>query len=47
MLELKLFLAQINLNFFLEKIPEGKQPEGMVEHLTRKPKVTYVRPVPW
>jgi hypothetical protein len=46
-LQLKLFIAQITLSFFLESIPEQKQPMDHVEFVTRKPKVSYVRPRPW
>ena len=46
-LQLKLFIAQITFSFFLESIPEEEQPMDHVEFVTRKTKVSYVRPRPW
>ncbi|KAJ9110647.1 hypothetical protein QFC19_001476 [Naganishia cerealis] len=46
-LELKTMLAKINLAFFLESIPSEYDSDEFVEYISRKPKVSYVRPVPW
>lgn len=40
-------LAKINLAFFLESIPAKYDSDEFVEYVSRKPKSTYVRPVPW
>ncbi len=44
---MKLVLSGINLNFFLEAIPEGKQGMDYLELITRKANKSFVRPVPW
>lgn len=47
MLELKTVLAKVNLEFFLESIPPKYDSDEYVEFISRKPKNTFVRPVPW
>ncbi|KAJ9094242.1 hypothetical protein QFC21_006068 [Naganishia friedmannii] len=46
-LELKTMLAKNNLAFFLDPIPAEYDSDEFEEYVSRKPKVAYVRPVPW
>ncbi|KAJ7152702.1 cytochrome P450 [Mycena crocata] len=46
-LELRLFLAIVQANFFFEAVPEEMNSWKSIEVVTNRPVECYVRPVPW
>nr|XP_031860768.1 uncharacterized protein CI109_003812 [Kwoniella shandongensis]KAA5527840.1 hypothetical protein CI109_003812 [Kwoniella shandongensis] len=47
MLELRVFVSQLNVAFFFAPIPESQNIFDRVETVTSHPIYSYIRPVPW
>jgi hypothetical protein len=47
MLEMRLFLALLQMTFFFEAIPEELDGSEASEVVTVHPTKSYVRPIPW
>lgn len=47
MLELKIYLATINMVFFFESVPKELSSYAAVIQVTRSPIQAYVAPRPW
>ena len=47
MLEIRLFLALLQMTFFFEAVPEDLDGSEASEVVTVHPKKSYVRPIPW
>lgn len=46
-LELKMFIATLNLAFFFDKVPEELDSYKPILGITRGPRMAYVAPRPW
>ncbi len=47
LLELRLFMVQLNLTFFFAPISEAQSSFESYETITRRPKRSLIRPVSW
>jgi hypothetical protein len=47
MLEIRLFLALLQMSFFFEAVPEELDGSEASEVVTVHPTKSYVRPIPW
>jgi hypothetical protein len=47
LLELRLFMSQLNLAFFYGAVPEKQNSMGTFETVASHPKQSFIRPVSW